>query len=553
MLDFTLTCSDAPSAIWGLLDFSIAPSLLFYAYVPIIVVSLFLGGFVLVKERYSLRSKLLFIVSVIFTLLILNEMLLWIAAPVSVVEFGWQLEPMFRILVSVFTVYFVYVFINKRDIPFTQKLVLSASYISVILLSSTEANIVFFDLNNCEGVPGWLFDLTHLFEATSMLWVAVITIKNFLQTDISNNERYQNVFLGSGAVLFLLIFFASTFFGDFTQVYQIGLLGPAGMVAFMAFLTFIIVRYKAFNIKLIGAQALIFSLVALIGSQFFFIQSNTNRILTAMTLIITGIIGINLIRSVKKEVEQREELEISNKNLGIANKGQESLIHAMNHQVKGFIGTARTIFAELLTADYGQMPESTKPLLSHGFEEMTKGVDYVQGILKSNSAHSGTLPYNIKPIDLKPLVSNLVSSQKDVAEKKGLSFESNIADADYTMTGDAIMLEEAFKNLITNAIKYNNPNGSVVITLSRTDGKILFNVRDTGRGISKEDEKMLFKPGGMGKDSVRYNTDAAGYGLSFVKPVIEKHQGKIWYETEVGKGTTFFVELPASQKVSATA
>ena len=49
----------------------------------------------------------------------------------------------------------------------------------------------------------------------------------------------------------------------------------------------------------------------------------------------------------------------------------------------------------------------------------------------------------------------------------------------------------------------------------------------------------------MGKDSIKYNVEASGYGLAFVKPVIETHKGRIWYDTEVGKGTTFFVELPS--------
>lgn len=234
--------------------------------------------------------------------------------------------------------------------------------------------------------------------------------------------------------------------------------------------------------------------------------------------------------------------------LEIANKGQENLIHVMNHQIKGYLATARNIFAELSQSDdYGQMPEQSKPLLAKGFEEMGEGVEYIQAILKGASAHSGTLPYDMKKIDLKALVADLASKQKEIAEKAGLSFESNIADGDYAMTGDPSMLEEAFKNLITNAIKYNNPNGSVVVTLSRADGKILFEVKDTGKGISKDDEKNLFKPGGVGKDSIKYNVESSGFGLAFVKPVVEKHQGKVWYETEVGKGTTFFVELPIGQ------
>lgn len=246
-------------------------------------------------------------------------------------------------------------------------------------------------------------------------------------------------------------------------------------------------------------------------------------------------------------VRLKQALEVANKDLEAANKWKESLIHAMNHQIKGYLGVARDIFAELLTTDYGQMPEQSKPPVTHGLEEMGKGVEYVQGILNSISAQSGMLLYDMKPVDLKSLISDLISQQKEVAEKASLSFESTIADGDYTISGDATKLEEMFKNLITNAILYNNPHGSITVTLSRTDQKVLFVVKDTGVGISKDDQERLFKPGGMGKDSIRHNANASGYGLAFVEPVIKEHQGKIWYETEVGKGTTFFVELPVSQ------
>ena len=256
---------------------------------------------------------------------------------------------------------------------------------------------------------------------------------------------------------------------------------------------------------------------------------------------------VNVIAVALDRIRLYEELKKTNKDLEIANKWKESLIHAMNHQIKGYLGVARNVFAELLTPDYGRMPEQSQPLITHGFEEMGKGVEYVQGILKSLSAQNGMLTYEMKPMDLKVLISDLVSQQKEVAEKAGLSFESTIADGNYTISGDTTRLEEAFKNLITNAILYNNPNGSIAVTLSRTDQKVLFTVKDTGVGISKDDQERLFKPGGMGKDSIKHNANASGYGLAFVEPVIKEHQGKIWYETEVGKGTTFYVELSIIQ------
>ena len=150
-------------------------------------------------------------------------------------------------------------------------------------------------------------------------------------------------------------------------------------------------------------------------------------------------------------------------------------------------------------------------------------------------------------IDIKQIVSDLTSKQKEVAEKAGLLFESKISDGDYNMQGDATMLEEAFKNLITNAIKYNNPNGSIAVALSRDNNKILFSVKDAGLGISEDDAKRLFKPGGVGKNSIHYNVEASGFGLSFVKPVVEKHQGKVWYTSNTPeKGSTFFIELPVN-------
>jgi len=64
-------------------------------------------------------------------------------------------------------------------------------------------------------------------------------------------------------------------------------------------------------------------------------------------------------------------------------------------------------------------------------------------------------------------------------------------------------------------------------------------------GVKEEDKSKLFKAGGVGSDSIKINTNSSGYGLAFVKGVIENHKGKVWFESEgAGKGATFFIELP---------
>ena len=94
---------------------------------------------------------------------------------------------------------------------------------------------------------------------------------------------------------------------------------------FIAFLAYIIVRYKAFSIKLIAAQALVFALVILIGSQFFFIRNPVNKVLNGVTLALSLGFGYLLVKSVKREVEQRERLEMLTRELETANEKLKEL------------------------------------------------------------------------------------------------------------------------------------------------------------------------------------------------------------------------------------
>ena len=241
-----------------------------------------------------------------------------------------------------------------------------------------------------------------------------------------------------------------------------------------------------------------------------------------------------------------EQLENTNAKLKEANEGQASLMHFMNHQVKGRFGNAKNIFAELLTNDYGQIPDFAKPLLEKGLEETEMGVNYVQNILRGASAENGTLPYDMKPMDMKTVVEEVFSKQKEYAEKKGLSFNLEVESGDYNMTGDAVQLGEAVKNLIDNSINYTE-KGQIVVNLSGKNNIIQLKIKDTGMGIIEEDKNKLFKSGVRGAESLKVNVNSTGYGLAFVKGVVEAHSGRVWAESEgSGKGSTFFVELPKS-------
>ncbi|MEK7552254.1 MAG: HAMP domain-containing sensor histidine kinase [Patescibacteria group bacterium] len=542
-----LLCPDSVPSFLGFFDFSIAPHLLFYTYIPAILISIFLGFFVYHKENGSLSSKLLFAISAFFTLWVLDIFILWISAYNDAVMLGWQITPILEVPIFIFSLYFAYVITDKdrSDIKPQLKCFFILIMGVVFYFLPTLSNIVSYNISVCEGLPGKMWDMMYVGEIIIIMWILGLCIARHRTAQNNILLKKQIIFIGIGLISFLTLFVGSNLVGQITGIQEISFIGSLGMVVFLALLVYLIVRYKTFNIKLIGANVLVLTLWIATASLFAIDEISTIRAVVAGTLILITIFGYILINSVRREVSQRKKIENLAGELAMSNEGQKNLIHIMNHQIKGFLGVAKNIFAELLTGDYGVMPEPSKPLLTHGLEEMGSGVDYVQGILRGASAQSGVLPYSMKPVDLMPLVSDLIKERKEVAEKKELSFESNITPGDYNIVGDGVQIKEAFKNLITNAIKYNSPKGNVKVAFEKEYGKIIFSVKDTGIGIAEEDKAKLFTAGGVGKNSIKHNTDAAGYGLSFVKGVAEAHKGRVGYKSNSPeKGTTFFIELP---------
>ena len=543
--DFINICEWDPARFF-IISENVFGQLIYYSHLLPLVVSILLAMFVFLKNTKLLASRWLLVTTLLLSFWLFFDLILWATEKPSFTMFFWSIINLIEPLIYVGMLFFAYALIDKKDIPFKSKIVIFILLLPIIVLASTHFALTEYDLSNCdrEAIEGPLAFYGYTVEVILSLWILIFGFNRFFAQKIVAEKKKIAIAI-AGIVFFLLSFAMGNVVGSLLVDWTIGQYGLFGIPVFAALLSYLIVRFHTFNIKLIATQALITILFLLVVSVLFIRTIESARIIIAITSGLLLILGILLTRSVKREIEQRIEIESLAGELAMSNDGQKNLIHIINHQIKGFLGVAKNIFAELLTGDYGVMPEPSKPLLTHGFEQMGAGVDYVQGILRGASAESGVLPYSMKSVDLVPVVTSLMAEQKEVAEKRELSFESNIENGDYKITGDGVQLKEAFKNLITNAIKYNSPKGSVKVTFKKEYGRILFSVKDTGIGIADDDKAKLFTAGGVGKNSIKHNTDAAGYGLSFVKGVATAHKGTVGYKANVGeKGTTFFVELP---------
>jgi signal transduction histidine kinase len=458
--------------------------------------------------------------------------------------FTWALTGLLEALFFVLTLYFVYVFIRKIDISILNKVIWGILLLPLIIMIPTKLNLSAFNATECYSLMSNYFVyykyFVEILSSIILIFFSGVKIKQS-----KGDSRKQIVLLITGVMLFLFSFFFTVFLSSYladngVAGYSIEFYGLFGTIIFMAALMFIIVKFKAFDIKLIGAQALVWALIILVGSQFFY-QADmpiSSLILTAITLLVSAIVGLMIVRSVKKEVALRESLEIANRN-------QESLIHFISHQLKGFFTKSKMIFSGLMEGDFGTVTGEVKDVAKMGLTSDNNAVAMIQDILCASNLKTGSTQYTFKKMVLNDLVKKICALFVEDAQNKGLEFVTEIPDEPITVGVDENQIVQAFKNLIDNSIHYTQ-KGKVTVSLKRSaNGKtVIFEVADTGVGLSEVDKTRLFTEGGKGEESLKVNTNSTGYGLYIVKKIVETHTGRVWAQSEGrGKGSQFCVEL----------
>jgi signal transduction histidine kinase len=529
------------------------PALLYYAHIPAMIIALLVGLFVYLKGRKLLLNRLLFAISIFFSIWTIINLITWTNIHSDFILFAWSFFGLIFGLISIFSIYFVYVFLEKKDVSVHLKIIFLALLSPVLLLAPTNFNLSGFDLTNCDAFKfeGLTFQSYYTsLGVLAMIWIFVLLVRRYHKA--APEFKKQIALIGVGIELFLFFFFLVVFLASyltgigFLPDSEIELYGLFGVVIFMVYISILMVRFSIFNIKLIATQALVWGLVILIGAQFFFIKVPINFVLTGVTFVASVVFGYLLIKSVKKEVEQKEELAKLNIDLNDLIVQRESLVHLVTHKVKGSFTRSKYIFAGILDGTFGDVNEEVKRRAEQGLESDNGGIETVDLVLNAANLQKGTVKYEMKDINFKELVEKTISEKKVSIEAKGLKLEEDTKDDAYNLSGDAFWLKEVINNLLENSIKYTK-EGKITVGLEKKDKKILFYVKDTGIGVTDEDKKNLFTEGGRGKDSVRVNVDSTGYGLYSVRLIVEAHKGKVWMEpNKEGVGSVFYVELDAA-------
>ena len=559
-----LLCSDSIPSFLNLFDLSIAPSLLFYTYIPTIVVSLIVGFFVYFKTK-NLVSRILLSICIFFTLWVADIFVLWIASYNSTIMFGWQITPIFEIPIFVLSLYFTYIITDKerRDIPVTLKIIFLVIMSITFLILPTHFNIVNYNLSICEGVPGLFWDYMYIGEMIIISWILGLCLKRFRILQRGDMFRRQIVIFSIGIISFLILFSGSNLVGQITGIQEISFIGSLGMTIFLIFLAYNIVKFKLFNIKLIGANVLVLTLWILTGSLLAIQDINVSHAVTAITLIISIIFGFILINSVRKEVNQRLRIEALASDLTVANnrlleidKQKSEFVSFATHQLRAPLTAMKGYTSLILEGELGPMSDEIKKAVGRIYSSSNTLATIVNDYLNISRIELGTLKYNFEVIDLRTVVEQVIEELRPSIEKKGLKFsfmdqtidknDSNTqSHSRFMVHADKDKMKQVITNLIDNSLKYT-PSGSIEMKLIKntSDRKILFTIKDTGMGIAADVLPKLFEKFVRSTRANKQNIYGTGLGLYLAKQIVMSHKGHIWAESAgEGKGATFYLEL----------
>lgn len=252
------------------------------------------------------------------------------------------------------------------------------------------------------------------------------------------------------------------------------------------------------------------------------------------------------------ELENRrllEELKIMNRDLMFANselKNMDELKSAfvsnVSHEFKSPLSILSGWMDYLLEGLAGPLDEKVQKIVVMMGKTVKRLARLVKDILDIQKIEAGKMELKCEDVNLKELMEDVLQTYNVAFADKKLTLVKEVAE-DVAFNGDRDRLSQAFINLLSNSIKYTPEGGQVTVRLKPTDEGIRAEFQDTGPGISKENmEKVFDKFTRVTEERI----EGTGLGLPIARDIIRLHKGKVWVESELGKGSTFIISLPKS-------
>jgi signal transduction histidine kinase len=252
----------------------------------------------------------------------------------------------------------------------------------------------------------------------------------------------------------------------------------------------------------------------------------------------------------------RTHLELKHARDTIVRYGQE--LSRLNEEKNEFMGIAAhdlrsplgTIqgFSDLLLDDPEMAREEREDFTRRISDTATRMSEMVQNLLDANRIERGEMKLNLAPTELSAPLGGVVEAYRPRAAAKQQSVHLQNETPPVTVVVDPSVLVQVLENLVSNAVKYSPPGKDIFVRLKRLPDAVRCEVQDDGPGLSAEDQKKLFGKFARLSAKPTGGEHATGLGLSIVKKMVEAMNGRVWCESEPGRGALFIVQFPTTRR-----
>jgi signal transduction histidine kinase len=380
----------------------------------------------------------------------------------------------------------------------------------------------------------------------------VVLVRKLIRATGVEKARFKYVLAGTIIMFFLIIVF-NMIFPAFLGNARFVPLGAVFTFPFIAFTAYAVIKHQFLSVKVITTEILTFVLAVVTLLEVLFAPTLATLLFRVAVFSLVLVFGILLIKSVRREVEQRMRLEKLTKELQAVNERLKELdelksqfLSFASHQVKAPMTVVKGYASLIADGTYGAVSDKVKEVSGKIVQSANTMIALVNNLLDLRRLQEGQIEYEFTHTAIGPLVSGVVDELKQLAHEKNLTLTLSLNIGEARARIDVGKFRQVVQNLVHNSIKYTE-EGTVAVEVDfggKGKDKIVITVVDTGYGMSKELISELFTQFTRGKGKTKH-IRGTGLGLFIAKQFIEAQKGTITASSPgEGKGSRFTVSVP---------
>jgi two-component system, sensor histidine kinase and response regulator len=254
------------------------------------------------------------------------------------------------------------------------------------------------------------------------------------------------------------------------------------------------------------------------------------------------------VRSLLKLKAATDALEDSLRKLRELEKVRDDLMKMIVHDLKTPLTSVLATLEMLADGDFGAVSIKQKAAIGDAETKAEDLLALIEDILEVARIEEATISLSLGPIAPGALLAELIHEWGHRFQQEHTTTEVNVADDAPVFSGDKNLIKRVFSNLIQNAVTHSSHPVRLELSARKAGHGVLFTVSDNGPGIPPEYHEVIFRKFGQVEVPRTPRTRSSGLGLTFCKLVVERHGGRIWVNSAEGKGSSFYIELPADPK-----